>query len=303
MKIWSKIRETYNAIRNKKYFLPLISFAIILIAGFFIPILINELYIDDEGYRTVWQGQDVLSFYGSLLGSIGTILLGVVTYRFSTYSQKVNERLSEENIYYQKVVSQRLFPIIGIKDVRTSKCENVSKLQFNFSNSIKPQMYSRYLQCKDSSMWEEVLMVNIDVNNEIYEPHYKKTICLEICNISDAVIRHILVDDVVINGFKGKFDLKHCTNTKLGNGFSCLLPPNGTMPLTIDIFFKDEIIKNIYDEPLSGGQVGIMLFLTNTTITGIQQKQYVSMHVTGSDKCKISYGDKTYIEVSEKWTN
>ena len=42
--------------------------AIFLIVG--IPIIINECYKADCGYITVWDGVDVLGYYGAILGSI-----------------------------------------------------------------------------------------------------------------------------------------------------------------------------------------------------------------------------------------
>ena len=42
--------------------------AIFLIVG--IPIIINECYKADCGYITVWDGVDVLEYYGAILGSI-----------------------------------------------------------------------------------------------------------------------------------------------------------------------------------------------------------------------------------------
>lgn len=46
-----------------------------------IPIIINELYLINAGYITVWEGADVLAFYGALLGAIGTVVLGLVAWR------------------------------------------------------------------------------------------------------------------------------------------------------------------------------------------------------------------------------
>lgn len=60
--------------------------AVILIIVVAIPFIINQMYLVDEGYVTVWDGADVLAFYGAILGAIGTVVLGVVAW-------KQNERL------------------------------------------------------------------------------------------------------------------------------------------------------------------------------------------------------------------
>lgn len=39
-----------------------------------IPILINESYKNGQGYITMWNAADVLSYYGNILGSAATIM-------------------------------------------------------------------------------------------------------------------------------------------------------------------------------------------------------------------------------------
>lgn len=53
--------------------------ALLFIIG--IPLIINWLYMQDEGFQTVWAGADALSFYGAILGAGGTIVLGVVAWK------------------------------------------------------------------------------------------------------------------------------------------------------------------------------------------------------------------------------
>lgn len=43
-----------------------------------IPYLINESYKQNIGYMTVWEGKDLLAFYGSVLSFVGTISLGAL---------------------------------------------------------------------------------------------------------------------------------------------------------------------------------------------------------------------------------
>lgn len=47
---------------------------IFIILVFLIPILINEFYLPNKGYLTVWNGADVLSFYGAVLAALGGIV-------------------------------------------------------------------------------------------------------------------------------------------------------------------------------------------------------------------------------------
>ena len=47
------------------------SVALLLLVG--IPIIINELYKIGTGYMTVWGAADLLSYYGTVLGSCVTV--------------------------------------------------------------------------------------------------------------------------------------------------------------------------------------------------------------------------------------
>ena len=60
-----------------------------------IPILINESYKNGQGYITMWNAADVLSYYGNILGSAATIIALIVTIRFTS-------KTNEENYNQQK---------------------------------------------------------------------------------------------------------------------------------------------------------------------------------------------------------
>lgn len=55
--------------------------ALLLVVG--VPFLINELYKNNSGYMTVWGAADVLSYYGTLLGTCVTVGALIVTIRFT----------------------------------------------------------------------------------------------------------------------------------------------------------------------------------------------------------------------------
>ena len=60
-----------------------------------IPIIINEAYKTGEGYYTVWNGADVLAFYGSIMSFIGTAFISII----ALYQ---NKKFKEENDKTQK---------------------------------------------------------------------------------------------------------------------------------------------------------------------------------------------------------
>lgn len=76
-------------------------FFFIIIVFFFgflfivIPIIINAMYIDNKGYMTVWGGEEVLYFYGSVLSFIGTVFLGGLSLWQNERLNKINKNLTE----------------------------------------------------------------------------------------------------------------------------------------------------------------------------------------------------------------
>lgn len=77
--------------RIKKYRLIILVTAIAIALSIAIPIMINEAYKKNEGYITVWQGEDVLSYTGSIFSFVGTIVLGVIAWQQNTRLLKIEE--------------------------------------------------------------------------------------------------------------------------------------------------------------------------------------------------------------------
>lgn len=78
----------------KKYYIVLAILSIILAAGG--PFDINELYKINDGYVVLWGVEDMLSYYGNLLGMVITISGLIVTIAF-TRKQIAHERYLEYN--------------------------------------------------------------------------------------------------------------------------------------------------------------------------------------------------------------
>lgn len=69
--------------------------AIFLIVG--IPIIINECYKANCGYITVWDGADVLGYYGTILGSIIAVATLAITIIFTKKQIQRDSFLKNEN--------------------------------------------------------------------------------------------------------------------------------------------------------------------------------------------------------------
>lgn len=83
--------------KKLKKFKTMIGFIIVLflVITLIITIIINECYIPNNGYLTLWEAKDVLAFYGSFLSFVGTVVLGAVAIFQNKKANETNERLME----------------------------------------------------------------------------------------------------------------------------------------------------------------------------------------------------------------
>lgn len=107
---------------NRKHlFQALIVIAIILVIiflVFIVPIIINECYKLNKGYITVWNAEDVLNYYGTLLGAIVSVLLLAITIvynRKQIICDKTLQKQQEKWSNIEKMVSQALDDIHPLK--------------------------------------------------------------------------------------------------------------------------------------------------------------------------------------------
>lgn len=93
------VDETVSGVGKKIYmrkksnlFIIILSAVILFVFIFVIPLVINELYKTGKGYKTTWNGADVLSYYGSVLSSVGGILGVFFSIRYAQKEYKEDSR-------------------------------------------------------------------------------------------------------------------------------------------------------------------------------------------------------------------
>jgi hypothetical protein len=74
---------------TKVFIIGFLTFIILLV---FVPIIINEAYKADTGYVTVWNAEDVLSYYATILGAVATIAAVVGTILYNEHSRRVDRQ-------------------------------------------------------------------------------------------------------------------------------------------------------------------------------------------------------------------
>ncbi len=87
---------------NKKITKVLFAMVLLfLIIG--VPFIINESYKADKGYITLWGASEVLSYYGTILGAVATILTVIYTIKFTRKQIDYEYTISQEKLKWEKV--------------------------------------------------------------------------------------------------------------------------------------------------------------------------------------------------------
>ena len=95
--------------------------AVFLVVG--IPIIINECYKANCGYITVWDGSDVLGYYGTILGSVIAVISIIVTIAFTKKQIQRESFLKNEDEKWKRLreiflqILNDINPMRVLKDV------------------------------------------------------------------------------------------------------------------------------------------------------------------------------------------
>ncbi|WP_047338878.1 hypothetical protein [Enterococcus cecorum] len=162
---------------NKRILIILVIFILIVS----VPILINVLYKYFSGDKTLWDASDLLSYYGTVISAMGTIILGYIAW-------KQNERLLalEESSFLTENSVISLLEEINIKDINGLACNLDNHLeQVVITNDALKEIENNYASisiiCKIKPM-----------NNMKHIPVvHVENISIIRCQISDKVDSYI----------------------------------------------------------------------------------------------------------------
>lgn len=117
---------------SKKVYICIFCAAILIVS---IPFLINESYISNKGYMTVWEGKDLLAFYGSVLTFVGTVSLGVLALWQNFRFKKANDLKDERYVWMEneKIRLQYLPQFL----IQTANPENCIDSRYVLSDNFK----------------------------------------------------------------------------------------------------------------------------------------------------------------------
>ena len=182
-----------------KQYIPL-SISILLFT-LFIPIIINQLYIFDKGYLTIWGAESTLSFYGSFLSFLGTVILSAL----AVWQNKQANNISKQLMDLEK---DRFRPYIKIlnKDMFFVVCEQ----DYHGIQEIELLIDEADIFIKGHIPYKQKEYVE---GEEFVYPHFFTFIFniynLEQTTIADIEIRHLyIIDDLIgkVVGFMYNLD-------------------------------------------------------------------------------------------------
>ena len=140
--------------------------AVFLVVG--IPIIINECYKANCGYITVWDGSDVLGYYGTILGSVIAVISIIVTIAFTKRQIQRDSFLKNENEKWDRLKSIFLQTLSDINPMRILK----DVMDNGFTDPTKAiTLLQRYqLDCKIAN---DLLNAHLNMNDY---PKFKELI-------------------------------------------------------------------------------------------------------------------------------
>lgn len=271
----------WNWIKSHKFVIAVLVFILQALAVH----ALHKWYIGIPWLTAKWGPGDFLAYISSFEAFIGTVFLGLVSLEQSRKADEANRRLSEENINLQKIMSQKLIPVIQVCSCKVDPTKEGYRVKADFPGT---QSFTRKTQFFRSIGYE--FIVNIDVKDEVQM--FKKEVSFSIQNISESIMRHICLDGIVVQGYKNLFLPTICVNQQPGNGISALLKADDQLKVKMTLYFKDEKIKEAWDCGVGG--FSAVLYFTNTTITGVIFHEFVEIYVSKTGTENISYGEKRF---------
>ena len=140
--------------------------AVFLIVG--IPVIINECYKANCGYITVWDGSDVLGYFGTILGSVIAVISIIVTIAFTKKQIQRESFLKNEDEKWNRLREIFLQILNDINPMRVLK----DVMDNGFTDPTKAiHLLQRYqLDCKMAND-----LLNVHLNMSDY-PKFKELI-------------------------------------------------------------------------------------------------------------------------------
>jgi len=125
-------------IYKKWWFWTILSIAVI--TSFAVIFIINESY-KHGGYITLWDAQDALSFYGSYLSFIGSLIIGIIAVFMSKKANNLTEKIID-----LEVKDRKAFVTVNLEYGLKFYCYNDEGSMLNILNNSKITLSADYIE-------------------------------------------------------------------------------------------------------------------------------------------------------------
>ena len=237
-----------------------------------------------------WSAGELLAYIAGFEALAGTVFLGLITVYQTEQANTVSQQLGKENNEMQKIMAQKLLPIIRMEKARLMPVVSLDEYPKNFPIATQFRRTGSFHSSTPSEIQQNIY-INIDINTDNDEPVYVTQISCKLVNISDTIIRHIGLDEIVLKEIQGKTPEVVCKNKCSGDGIATLLSPGEDVDIALILGTKNKVLADLWESNLAG--VCMTLFVTNTSINGIEFQEYISIRMTNDKYTKISYGENT----------
>ena len=137
-----------------------------MLVYFSLPLLIVHIlykwYLGVDWLIPKWDAGKVLTYIAGFEAFIGTVFLGVVSFEQNRRSEEANKELSKENNYLQKIMSQKLIPVVKINSLETNLTFMNHQIPGVFPGINK---FTRYIahNTENPNQSLNIISVNVDV--------------------------------------------------------------------------------------------------------------------------------------------
>lgn len=161
------IKDSFKKLKEflKKLFTKWWFYALLLLAlSLGIPITINELYGLQQGYMTIWGAEEALSFYGSFLSFLGTVVLGAASVILSKQAIEQSEKANELAMQMQKMECAKFLSMVAINELYFSKQDKDRSNRFNprYPDLEKIDLTAKGIESKRCYLIDAVIENNSD---------------------------------------------------------------------------------------------------------------------------------------------
>ena len=159
--------------------------ALLMISMIAVPIVVNILFKFSSAFPAEWSAGDALSYVSGFQALFGTVILGIITVEQGQDAQKVNERLSEENNKLQKIMAQKLLPVVKMTN---PSCKPTVLHRGALSYVPQSKQFRIIRSYYGDSVQHETSEIRVNIDSLVEEIKYIKTIEFSLQNISESIM-------------------------------------------------------------------------------------------------------------------